>query len=117
MELLEKYEGHVLVFKLSGELMGGPDTDKFRKMVDKAILNEHIFVVADMSDVTWMNSSGLGMLISALTSLRSSGGDLYLTHLSDRLRRPIQITKLDSVIKEFPTVQDAVKAIVKVNPL
>jgi anti-sigma B factor antagonist len=112
MEIIEKYEDHVLVLKLTGELMGGSDADKFRKIIDKAIENEQVFVIADMSDVTWMNSSGLGMLISALTSLRSSGGDLFIAHLSERLRRPIQITKLDSVIKEFATVQDAVKAII-----
>lgn len=112
MEIVEKYEGRVLVLKLTGELMGGPDAEKFRKVIDKAIENEHVYVVADMSEVTWMNSSGLGMLISALTSLRSSGGDLFLAQLSERLRRPIQITKLDSVIKEYATVQDAAKAIV-----
>jgi anti-sigma B factor antagonist len=111
MEIIEKYEDQALILKLNGEIMGGPDADKFRKIIDKTIEKETVYVIADMTDVTWMNSSGLGMLISALTSLRSSGGDLYLTHLSDRIRRPIQITKLDSVIKEFPTVQDAVKAI------
>ena len=111
MELIEKHDDQALILKLSGEIMGGPEVDKFRKIIDKTIEKETVYVIADMSDVTWMNSSGLGMLISALTSLRSSGGDLYLTHLSDRLRRPIQITKLDTVIKEFPTVQDALKAI------
>jgi anti-sigma B factor antagonist len=111
MEISEKYEDQALILKLNGEIMGGPELDKFRKIIDKTIEKEIVYVIADMTDVTWMNSSGLGMLISALTSLRSSGGDLYLTHLSDRLRRPIQITKLDSVIKEFPTVQDALKAI------
>jgi len=113
MEITEKIQDSALVLKMNGELMGGPDAEVFRKIIDKAIKDENVFIIADMTHVSWMNSSGLGMLIAALTSLRSSGGDLYLVHLSDRLRRPIQITKLDSVIREFPTVQDAIKAIQK----
>jgi anti-sigma B factor antagonist len=55
-----------------------------------------------------MNSSGLGMLMAAMTTLRSSGGDLRLAGVSDRVRRPIEVTKLDGVIKIFPSVDEAV---------
>ncbi len=108
MEIVEKYEDNALVLELTGDLMGGADSEKFRAVIDKAIRNEHVYVVVNLSQVSWMNSSGLGMLISALTSLRSAGGDLVLSHLSERLRRPIQITKLDSVFLEFETVADAI---------
>ncbi|MBN1999671.1 STAS domain-containing protein [candidate division KSB1 bacterium] len=108
MEIAEKYEDNSLVLELSGDLMGGADSEKFRAVIDKAIRNENVFVVVDLAQVSWMNSSGLGMLISALTSLRSAGGDLVLASLSERLRRPIQITKLDSVFQEFETVSDAI---------
>ncbi|MBN2356566.1 STAS domain-containing protein [candidate division KSB1 bacterium] len=110
MEINEKFDQEVLILTLDGELMGGPDAEKFRRTIDHAIEEDRVQVVVDMDKVKWMNSSGLGMLISALTSLRSSNGDLKLANLSDRLRRPFEITKLDNVIQQFPSVSAAVNS-------
>lgn len=109
MGIVQKENGHVLVIELEGELMGGPESDEFRSIIDNAIKDEKNLVVIDMGKVNWMNSSGLGMLMNALTNLRSSGGDLKLANLSERTRRPIQITRLDSVFEEYDTVDKAVK--------
>ena len=109
MEIVEKVMDNILILELSGELMGGADSEQFRNVIDQAIKDEHTRVVVDMKEVGWMNSSGLGMLISSLTSLRSRGGDLYLANLSERLRRPLQITKLDMVFQEFESVSGAVE--------
>ncbi len=110
MEIKETLDQNVLIIALEGELMGGPDAEKFRRVIDTAIEEEHVNVVVDMQKVTWMNSSGLGMLIGAMTSLRSSNGDLKLANLSARLRRPFEITKLDNIIQSFSSVQEAVKS-------
>ena len=112
MGIVEKEMGKVLVFELEGELMGGAETDTFRGLIDDAIKNDKNKVVVDMGKVNWMNSSGLGMLMSALTSLRSSGGELKLANLSESVRRPIQITRLDSVFEEFDTVDEAISTFV-----
>ncbi|MBN1481212.1 anti-sigma factor antagonist [candidate division KSB1 bacterium] len=109
MGIAQKDQGHVLVIELEGELMGGPESDEFRSIIDDAIKNEKNRVVIDMGKVNWMNSSGLGMLMSALTSLRGSGGDLKLANMTERVRRPIQITRLDSVFDEYDSVEDAVR--------
>ena len=108
MKIESRIEKSVMVLKLSGELMAGQDSDQLRNIVDQAIREENVNVVADMAEVTWMNSSGLGMLISALTSLRSSEGDLRLACLSEKVKRPIKITKLDKVFLEYNTVPEAI---------
>lgn len=108
MQITSQLDGNVLVISITGELMAGQDSEKLRNIVDETIKDEHTNVVVDMMNVTWMNSSGLGMLISALTSLRSAGGDLKLANLSERIRRPMQITKLDTVFQDFISVQEAV---------
>ncbi len=110
MEINERTESQVLILEIVGEVMGGPETEKFRKLIDKAIEDDHINVVADLAKVPWMNSSGLGMLISALTSLRGSNGDLRLANVSERLRRPLKITKLDTVFQQFDSVSSAVES-------
>jgi len=110
MEINEQYDRKVLILTLDGELMGGADADKFRRTIDHAIEEDRVQIVIDMAKVNWMNSSGLGMLISALSTVRSSNGDLKLANLSDRLRRPMEITKLDTVFQQFPSVSAAVKS-------
>ncbi len=108
MDISSKVENNVLILTLTGDLMGGQESVQFKKIVDQAIADEQINVAVDLAQVQWMNSSGLGMLISALTSLRSSGGDLRLANLSERIRRPLEITRLDTVFQQFKSVSEAI---------
>lgn len=108
MDLKTRTENGVLVLTIHGDIMGGGDMDTFRKTIDEAIKEEQVYVVVDMGPVSWMNSSGLGMLISGLTSLRSSGGDLRLANVSERIKRPLQITKLDTVFLQYLSVEEAI---------
>ncbi len=110
MKISEKMSGGVVILSLGGELMGGEDSAKFQEYVYKMIEEGRVNTVLDMSEVKWMNSSGLGMLMGALTTLRGSGGDLRLACISERVRRPIELTKLDSVIKIYTSVDDAVNS-------
>jgi anti-sigma B factor antagonist len=64
--------------------------------------------VLDMEFIKWMNSAGLGKIMAGLTTLRGSGGELKLANLSERVRRPIEITKLDHVIQMYETVEAAI---------
>jgi len=110
MNLDEKKQGDILILSLSGELMGGDESKDFQDKIYKSIKEQDVQLVVDMKDVKWMNSSGLGILMAGLTTLRSSDGDLRLANVSDRVRRPIEVTKLDQVLKIFDTVEDAVNS-------
>jgi len=100
----------IFVIEITGEIMGGSDSESFRNILYQAIEEDKVFMVADLEKATWMNSSGLGMLISGLTTVRSSGGDLRLANLSDRVRRPLEITKLESVFLTYNSVEDALNS-------
>lgn len=108
MDMKEQMKGDVLLLSPAGELMGGDETKVFQDRIYKAIQEGVIHVVFDMEAVKWMNSSGLGTLMSGLTTLRGSGGDLRLANVSDRVRRPIEVTKLDKVISMFGSADEAV---------
>ena len=110
MKCSTKQVDDVLVIEIEGEIMGGADSESFRNIIYEAIEEDRVFIVADLKNATWMNSSGLGMLISGLTTLRSSGGDLRLTNLSEKVRRPLEITKLESVFLTYNSVEDAVNS-------
>ena len=110
MEIKEERREDVVVLALAGELMGGDESKDFHDVVFKLIQDGAVDVVVDMSGVNWMNSSGLGMLMAGMTTLRGSGGDLRLAGVSDRVRRPIEVTKLDRVLKIFGSVEEAVNS-------
>ena len=98
----------VVIVLLEGDMLGGPDatllSEKFREFIGDG-KNK---IVVDMEKVNWMNSSGLGILIGGLTTVRNSGGDLRLLYLNDKARELLRITKLSRV---FETFDDEDKAI------
>ncbi len=110
MEFEEKRIGEVLVVELRGKLMGGKESEPFREMLYRAISDGIVNVLVDLSQVTWMNSSGLGMLISGLTTMRSAGGDLRLVGLNEGTRRPLEITRLDAVFQVFTNQQEGLRS-------
>ena len=103
MEMKEEIRGEVLIIALEGELMGGEESRRFQDRITRAIQEETISVVVNMADIKWINSSGLGIM-------RGSGGDLKLANVSERVRRPIEVTKLDTVIRMFESIDEAVES-------
>ena len=72
----EKYEAVIL--ELKGNVMGGDDTKLFNEHLRKLIDDDKKNIVIDLSGVKFMNSSGLGMLIGGLTTLKKADGVLKL---------------------------------------
>jgi anti-sigma B factor antagonist len=97
----------VLVVTLDGDAMGGPDGSALLDRLHALRQEGRRNVVADLGGLRGMNSSGLGMLIAALSSVRNGGGDLRLARVGDRVRQLLVITKLAAVFRQFPTVEEA----------
>ena len=67
-------------------------------------------VVVDMKNVNWMNSSGLGILIGGLTTMRNNGGDLRLANVTERIKSLLMITKLITVFDTYESLDLAVSS-------
>jgi anti-sigma B factor antagonist len=67
-----------------------------------------VFVVIDMSEVSFMDSSGLAALVSGLKALREAGGSLRLAGVNEQAREVFDITRLDQVFKLYPDRRTAV---------
>jgi anti-sigma B factor antagonist len=108
MKLSDRIQGEVVVLEPKGKIMGGPDAsllhDKLYEYIDK----DRKRVVVDLSGVEWMNSTGLGILISGYTTLRNSGGELKLANVTDKIQSLLVITKLVTVFESHDSVEDAI---------
>ena len=108
MKFKAKERKGVVILLLEGETLGGPDatflSEKFREFINTG-KNK---IIVDMANIDWMNSSGLGILIGGLTTVRNSGGDLKLIHLNERPKELLRITKLSRVFETFDNEDDAI---------
>ena len=67
-------------------------------------------MILDFSDVPYLDSSGLGSLVSACTSFVKAGRRIALTGVNKRVQKVFEITKVEQVLLTFPTLSDALEA-------
>ena len=100
----------VTIIELNGNVMGGPDATSLNDQLHKLIEGNKKKVVVDLEEVKFINSSGLGMLIGGLTTLRNSGGELKLARASKKIEELLKMTKLTTVFDIHNSVNEAVSA-------
>lgn len=105
----EKY-GAVVV-ELKGNVMGGPDAQEFNTLLHELIDDNKKNIVVDLAGVKFMNSSGLGMLISGFTTMKNGGGTMVLARATEKINSLLVITKLVTIFEHFESVDEAVKAV------
>jgi anti-sigma B factor antagonist len=110
VKIIENMEGSVAVLTLKGKMMGGPEMKDLHDHVKSLMSEGSKNVVIDLSKVKWLNSSGLGALMGALTTLRGEGGDLKLANTSEKIQSLLMITKLMSIFETYETIEQAVAA-------
>lgn len=110
MKMTEREIDDVVVLELSGKIMGGPDATLLNDKLHELIAAGKTKIVADLQSVDWMNSSGLGILIGGLTTMRNNDGDLKLANITDRIQSLLMITKLLTVFETFETIEKAVES-------
>lgn len=99
--------GDVVVLHLKGKLMGGPESSEVTDEIKANIAGNFKKYIIDLGEVEWMNSSGLGMLIGGLSSIRNGGGNLILARVTEKIESLLVITKLSSVFETTTSVEEA----------
>jgi len=108
MKLNHREENGVMIVEPKGKIMGGPESTALHDLLHDLIDQGKKNVVIDLGKVDWMNSTGLGLLISGLTTLRKSGGELKLANVTDKIQSLLTITKLVTIFKSYDSVEEAV---------
>lgn len=94
------------VFHLKGRLMDQQQADYLMEVLDEHLKgNEGVNVILDMGELLYMNSTGLNIMISVLTSTRKAGGKVLLAAVSHGVRQLFVVTKLDTVFPILDTVE------------
>ena len=110
MNLSKSTHNNVVVFKFDGDVLGGPEAVKLNDEINSLLDNDRLKMVIDLSGVQRMNSSGLGILINALTTYKQNGGDLKLACPTKLVQNLLNITKLNTIFESYDTVDSAINS-------
>ena len=107
MKLTTREDKGIVILEPKGKIMGGPDATLLHDKLHELISQGKKKVVIDLAKVDWMNSTGLGILISGLTTMRNNGGELKLANVTEKIQSLLIITKLSTVFESFESVDQA----------
>ena len=112
MKITQREVDNAVILDLNGKLTGGPDADTFREVFKSLIDQGKKNIIVNLEKVSWINSTGLGILISGYTSVRRGGGDLVIMHASDRIESILYVTKLNLLFKAYENEDEALASFV-----
>ena len=107
LKLSHRTTNGVLVIKCAGHMVYGDEITQLRELV-KSGLSQNI--VLNLADVSYIDSGGLGTLVSLVTSARNAGGDIKLANLTKPVADLLKITKLITCFESYDDEHEAVKA-------
>lgn len=114
MQLENRYIGETMVVSLSTHNLDASNAPEVKSgMLDLA--QRESFIVLDLSGVEFVDSSGLGALLSSLRALRAKGGNLGLCCLAKPVRVLIELVRMDRVFPIYDTAEEAVAGITQGN--
>ena len=100
----------VTIVDLSGRITLGEGSVVLRDTVKDISTQGQKKILLNLGDVTYIDSSGIGELVSAFTSVRNAGGELKLLNLTKRISDLLAITKLLTVFETYDNEADAVRS-------
>jgi len=110
VKIKERRRDGVGILELGGKLMGGPDAVAFGDTLKTLIHEGSLNIIVDLGKVSWVNSTGLGILISGYSTVKKNGGELKLLNVSDRIESIFMVSKLHTVFVSFADEDEAVQS-------
>ena len=110
MEIERRQIDGVVVLDLKGRLVAGEASNLLRETVQHEVMEGSKSVVLNLAKCDFIDSTGLGAMVIAFTSLRKVGGALKLCHLTERNVELLVLTKLSTIFEVLADEQDAINS-------
>jgi len=109
LDISESLREGVVILSLKGRITAG-ESNALREKVDQAIAAGHVNVIFDLTQVDYVDSTGLGGMVICYTTLKRNNGILKLVNPNKRNVELLALTKLHTIFEVFTEVQDAVNS-------
>ena len=110
VKMTTRQVGDVTVIDAAGRITLGEGASSFRDTVRELSAKGDKKILLNLSDVSYIDSSGIGEMVSGFTTVTNHGGQLKLLGLSKRVKDLLQITKLYTVFEVFDDEAAAVRS-------
>lgn len=110
VKLTTRQVGDVTVMDAAGRITLGEGSSAFRDTLRELLTKGNNKVLLNLGDVSYIDSSGIGELVSGFTTITNNGGQLKLLNLNKRIKDLLQITKLYTVFEVFEDEAAAVRS-------
>jgi anti-sigma B factor antagonist len=97
----------IVALELKGQLQSGVESIRLGQAMDELLREKQTRVILDLSKTTKVDSAGLGKIVNCLSRLKTSGGILYLAGVSEMVAGLLKMTKVDRLVKVYPTAVEA----------
>lgn len=113
MKFEQQIKNDIFILRLSGDLIGENSGTNLLDAVNTAIQQNLFVCIVDISELRYINSSGIGVLITILTKFRNKGGEVYLMKPSENVKKLLVITKLNAIFQIVQSQEEVDKLIKK----
>ncbi len=110
VKLTTRQVGDVTVIDAAGRITLGEGASAFRTAIRDLVTKGNKKVLLNLGEVSYIDSSGIGELVSGFTTVRANEGQLKLVGLSKRVKDLLQITKLYTVFDVYEDETEAVRS-------
>jgi anti-sigma B factor antagonist len=110
IKLNTRQVGDVTVLDLAGRITLGEGSSTLRDSLKELVAKGEKKILLNLGDVTYIDSSGIGELVSGFTTVTNQGGSLKLLGLNKRVKDLLQVTKLYTVFEAFEDEAEAVRS-------
>jgi anti-sigma B factor antagonist len=107
MNFAQEIKSNALILRVSGDLIGEDNGVQLLGAVNSAISNNLMLCIIDIAGLRYINSSGIGVLITILTKFRNKGGEVFLMNPSESVKKLLIITKLNSIFQIIESEEEA----------
>jgi anti-sigma B factor antagonist len=108
MNFAQEIKGNNLILHISGDLIGEDSGTQLVSAVNDAMGHKVFTCIIDISNLRYINSSGIGVLITILTKFRNKGGEVYLMNPSESVKKLLVITKLNAIFQIIKSEDEAI---------
>jgi anti-sigma B factor antagonist len=111
MNFGQEIKGNSLILRISGDLIGEDNGTQLIAAVNDAVSHQVRACIIDISELRYINSSGIGVLITILTKFRNKGGEVYLMNPSESVSKLLVITKLNAIFQIIKSEEEIMKKV------
>ena len=97
MQITTREVSHVTILDLNGRITLGDETGRLREAIHQLITDGKKKIILNLARVDYIDSSGVGELVSSFTTVRNAGGELKLLSLTKKVQDVLHVTKLYTV--------------------